>query len=121
MDRKKITPNISLAISDLGKNISTARKNHQISQKNLARKTDIPIAEIQCIESGDPEISIGTLVRILIALDSIHDFNRIMDISGNDSSLLTGRSSSPKGFETIPDITALTGNPPDKETEGLSL
>lgn len=49
--------------------IAEARKKRKITQVQLAKKADMPQSQIARIESGNHNITIGTLNKVVAALD----------------------------------------------------
>ncbi len=54
---------------DIALQISKTRKKKSITQVQLAKKTGMPQSQIARIESGNHNITIGTLNRVATALD----------------------------------------------------
>ncbi len=54
---------------DISLRISSARKKRRITQVQLAKKTGMPQSQIARIESGNYNVTLGTLFRIARALD----------------------------------------------------
>jgi transcriptional regulator with XRE-family HTH domain len=67
-------------IINFGKNLRKLRKQHQLSQEQLANDANIPINQIGRIERGEISTSISTLFMIANALKvsvkSLFDFEK---------------------------------------------
>lgn len=54
---------------DIALQISQTRKKHKITQVQLAKRAGMPQSQIARIESGNHNVTIGTLNRVASALD----------------------------------------------------
>ncbi len=67
-------------IISFGKNLRKLRKQHQLSQEQLANDANIPINQIGRIERGEISTSISTLFMIAnalkISVKSLFDFEK---------------------------------------------
>ena len=54
---------------ELGRDLASTRRNHAMTQAQLADATGVPQAEISRIENGNANPTIETVSRLAIALD----------------------------------------------------
>lgn len=72
----------------IGERIRSLRKSKSMSQEELAEKVDVHYTYIGQVERGEKNLSIGTLEKVLAALDITFDeFFRYMSLNKNNNEL----------------------------------
>ncbi len=82
----------SLILREIGHRLKCERLNHNLTHKELAKKSSISIRTIKNIEDGK-NTSITTLIEIFRALDILENFNSFLpssDVSPVQLSTLQG-------------------------------
>lgn len=71
MNQKKapLYPSSLKILQQLGENISLARKRRHMTVKSLAERAMISTVTVWKIEKGDPSVSMGAYVQVLLGLN----------------------------------------------------
>lgn len=72
-------PYILEALLSLGGRSRVARKARGLTQEDLANLADVGLSTIHSIEGGYDGVSIGNFLKVLYALDSLYQFDDILD------------------------------------------
>lgn len=64
-----IPPHVMTALSNLGSEITAARKNRKLSAQALAAQTNISRPTLKRVENGEPGVTFGIYATVLDALD----------------------------------------------------
>ena len=72
-------------IQQIGQRLKLIRLQHNLTQKNLSKEIGLSVSTISLIEQGNPT-SLESLIRILIRLNRIKDFESVFRV-GEDLEL----------------------------------
>ena len=70
---------VDRAMTELGKNISLARRKRRLTQQQMADRTNVSIATYRRIEKGDGSVAAATLGRVIYALGDLPYCQKILD------------------------------------------
>ena len=62
----------------LGERVALARRARQLNQRELAFLAGVGASSIVALEKGHPGVAIGTLVRVLDALELLPEIDRLL-------------------------------------------
>lgn len=98
----KIVPSFKgdRGIKKLGSDIAIARRRRKFSQQRLADGAGVGIATVQRLEGGDPGVSIGNLMMVLVTLGESQRLADLIDMSKDDVGLLISADDLPKKIRT---------------------
>lgn len=68
-------PSQARLLRDLGKRLREARLRRRLSVTQIASRTEASRPTINKIEQGDPSVTLGTYLRVLVALGLEKDLN----------------------------------------------
>lgn len=79
MSKKKsiILPSIESILHEVGENIRSARLRRKLSAANVAERADISRNTLRAIERGEPTVSFGAVVNVLLCLRLAEDLRLI--------------------------------------------
>jgi transcriptional regulator with XRE-family HTH domain len=66
-------------LAALGERIALARRARQLNQRDLAFLAGVGASSIVALEKGHPGVAIGTLARVLDALDLLSEMDHLVD------------------------------------------
>ncbi len=66
------------ALLALGERVALARRARQLNQRELAFLAGVGVSSIVSLEKGYPGVAIGTLVRVLDALELLSEIDLIL-------------------------------------------
>jgi transcriptional regulator with XRE-family HTH domain len=92
--------NAQRAMQKLGKDVAIARRRRGFSQQRLADGASIGVATVRRLEAGDPGVSIGNLLMILVALGETNRLADMLDIAKDDIGLLMETNRLPQRIRT---------------------
>ena len=74
-------PWVLRALAGLGQRCKVARKVRGLTQEQLARLADVGISTVHAVEGGHEGVSVGNVMKILHALDQLHQVDDLLDPS----------------------------------------
>lgn len=87
MALKKYPLPVNRALTQLGQNLSLARRRRRIPTQSMAERLQISTATLRRLERGDPSLSLGTLANALLVLNGLERFTRVLDTGSDDLGL----------------------------------
>lgn len=87
MALKKYPLPVNRALTQLGQNLSLARRRRRIPTQSMAERLQISTATLRRLERGDPSLSLGTLANALLVLNGLERFTRVLDTGADDLGL----------------------------------
>jgi len=69
-------------LKEIGKRLKKIRVQHNLTQKELSKEVGLSVSTISLIENGKPT-SVESLIRILIRLNRIKDFESVFRVGEN--------------------------------------
>jgi len=84
-DAFPLLPSRSLAA--LGERIALARKARALTQRELAFLAGVGASSIVALEKGQPGVAIGTLARVLDALELLAEMDQLL-VPGRDPAMV---------------------------------
>ena len=79
---------VARSLKRLGANISKARRRREWDQATFANIMGISLASLKRLEAGRPGIGLHTLVRALLALQRLDDFDRLLEAPNDTIGLI---------------------------------
>jgi transcriptional regulator with XRE-family HTH domain len=121
MAQEQLSPRVRKAVTQLGRDIQTARRKRRLSQGDLAAKMGVSVGSVQRLERGEPGVSIGTLAMAFLALGSLHRFQEVLDPASDDIGMLRDQDHLPQRIRKKRSTkSSLTGEPVSK-LSGMDL
>ncbi|ALM82117.1 hypothetical protein ASB57_03295 [Bordetella sp. N] len=81
---------VDQSLLELGQRISFGRRLRALKQSDVARQAGVGVSSIVALEQGAPGVAIGTLARVLWALDSLSELDQVATVDASDP-LVTSR------------------------------
>lgn len=75
------------ALVRLGQNLALARRRRRISTQSMAERLQVSTATLRRLERGDASLSVGTLAKALLVLNSLQRFSELLDTGADDLGL----------------------------------
>ena len=66
-------------LAALGERIALARRARQLTQRELAFLAGVGASSVVALEKGHPGVAVGTLARVLDAMDLLSELDRLVD------------------------------------------
>lgn len=82
-------------VAKLASDIALARRRRKFTQQRLADGAGVGIATVRRLEAGDPGISLGNLMMILVALGEEDRLSQMLDMAKDDVGLMMSAESVP--------------------------
>ena len=73
----KLNYKIQAHLTQFGENIRTARLRRNITMEELSIQSDISLPTLRNIEAGNPNVSIGSYIKVLTAIGLEKDITRV--------------------------------------------
>lgn len=81
-------PRLRRLLAEVGRDISVARRKRRLPMELVAERASMSMATYQRVEKGDPSVSLGGFVMVLLALGFADRFASLFDASRDDVGLL---------------------------------
>lgn len=99
MNKFKYGPKVIRVNRQLGAQIKRSRLARKLSQELIAERARISLSSMQRIEKGDPAVSMGSYLMVLLALGILPDSLGIADNLGSQLLEMDERLRAPKAIK----------------------
>jgi len=91
-----VYPQVTRALTKLGRDISLARRRRHIAAEDFARQMGVSRMTLHRLENGDPGISLNTLTMALSVLGRINAVSDLADPANDDIGVMITRQEAPR-------------------------
>jgi transcriptional regulator with XRE-family HTH domain len=87
---------VARSLKRLGANISKARRRREVDQATFATFMGVSLASLKRLEAGKPGVGLHMLVRALLALQRLDDFDQLLEAPNDKIGLIHQDDNLPK-------------------------
>jgi transcriptional regulator with XRE-family HTH domain len=91
-----LPPRVAQALAKLGADLKNARRRRRMPMSYVAEVARISRSTLYKAERGDPGVSLGTLVRVLVGYGMVERLEHLMDVRWDRAGLAQEESRLPQ-------------------------